>query len=98
MLIGPASLGSSSERDIDLLLIAAGRRGEANTVKRLLAQGASVRARDRNAVTALIAAAYQNHLEVAEILIKAGAEVNAQDDTRQSAGGQFVTSYRRIVL
>ncbi len=85
MLIGPASLGSSSERDIDLLLIAAGRRGEANTVKRLLAQGASVRARDRNAVTALIAAAYQNHLEVAEILIKAGAEVNAQDDTRQSA-------------
>jgi hypothetical protein len=51
----------------------------------LLAQGASVQARDRNAVTALIAAAYQNHLEVAELLIKAGADVNAQDNTRQSA-------------
>ncbi len=85
LLIGPASPGSFSERDIDLQLISAGRRGGTNTVKRLLAQGASVHARDRNAVTALIAAAYQNHLEVAELLIKAGADVNAQDNTRQSA-------------
>lgn len=66
-------------------MIAAGRRDEAITVKRLLAQGASIHARDGNAVTALIAAAYQNHLEVAELLINAGADVNAQDDTRQSA-------------
>ena len=85
LLIGPASPGSSSERDIDLQLIAAGRRGGTNTVKRLLAQSASVHARDRNAVTALIAAAYQNRLEVAELLIKAGADVNAQDNTGQSA-------------
>ena len=85
LLIGLASSGSSSERNIDLQLIGAGRRGGTNTVKRLLAQGASVHARDRNAVTALIATAYQNHLEVAELLIKAGADVNAQDNTRQSA-------------
>jgi len=85
LLVGPASLGSSSQRDIDLQLIGAGRLGGTNTVKRLLAQGASVHARDRNAATALIAAAYQNHQEVAELLIKAGADVNAQDDTRQSA-------------
>lgn len=77
--------GSSSQRDIDLQLIGAGRLGGTNTVKRLLAQGASVHARDRNAATALIAAAYQNHQEVAELLIKAGADVNEQDDTRQSA-------------
>ncbi len=85
LLVGPARPDSSSQRDIDLQLIGAGSLGGTNTVKRLLAQGASVHGRDGNAVTALIAAAYQNHLEVAELLIKAGADVNAQDDTRQSA-------------
>ena len=79
MLIDPVSPSSSSERDIDLLLIAAGRCDEANTVKRLLAQGASVHARGGNAFTALISAAYQNHLEVAELLINAGADVNLAD-------------------
>ena len=36
-------------------------------------------------VTALIASAYQNHLEVARLLIEAGADVNVKDDTQQSA-------------
>jgi ankyrin repeat protein len=34
---------------------------------------------------ALIAAVYQNHLEVAKLLIEVGADVNVQDNTRQSA-------------
>jgi ankyrin repeat protein len=85
MLIAPSRSASSAEKDRDRQLIEAGKRGEANTVTRLLAQGASVYVRDGNGITALIAAAYQNHLEVAELLIKAGADVNAQDDTRQSA-------------
>lgn len=79
----PQSGGAGKEKNRDL--IAAAQRGDADTVKKLLAQGASVHARDGSNRTALIAAAYQNHLAVAELLIQAGADVNTQDDTQQSA-------------
>jgi uncharacterized protein len=69
----------------DLQLIAAAEQGEAEAVQQLLAQGASVRARDNHGRTALIAAAYRNDLAIADLLIAAGADVNAQDDTQQSA-------------
>ena len=36
-------------------------------------------------MTPLIAAAYRNHLEVAQVLIDADADVNVQDSTQQSA-------------
>ena len=48
-------------------------------MKNLLAQGASVHASDERGVTALIAAAYENQLEVAKLLIEAGADVNLAD-------------------
>ncbi len=54
-------------------------------VERLLDEGASIRARDASGRTALVAAAYGSHLEVAEVLVEAGADVNAKDDTEQSA-------------
>jgi len=54
-------------------------------VRALLAQGAGVTARDSNGRTALIAAAYGAHLEIAQALIDAGADVNTQDVSRQSA-------------
>jgi hypothetical protein len=76
---------SDTDRGKDMELITAAQRGDAKTVKQLLAQGASVHARDGSNRTALIAAAYQNHLAVAELLIQAGADVNTQDDTQQSA-------------
>jgi hypothetical protein len=61
LLIGAASMVSSADKDGDKQLITAAGRGDTAAVARLLKQGASVHARDRNGVTALIAAAYQNH-------------------------------------
>jgi uncharacterized protein len=69
----------------DAELIRAAEAGDATAVKRLLAQGASVRARDAQGRTALVAATYGNRIEVARLLIAAGADVNAQDDIRNSA-------------
>lgn len=76
---------STTSPDKDAALIAAAKRGDVDTVKQLLAQGASVRATDASGATALIAAAYGNHIEVARVLIQAGADVNVQDNTKQSA-------------
>lgn len=47
--------------------------------------GGSVRARDTSGRATLVAAAYGNHLGTAEALMEAGADVNAEDHTEQSA-------------
>ena len=66
-------------------LISAANRGDVESVRRLLEQGANVEARDGAKRTPIIAAAYGNHVEAAEALIEAGADVNAKDETVQSA-------------
>lgn len=85
----PVQGGSAKTPDpaspLDLALIAAARRGDGGQTQQLLEQGASVHASDERDATALVAAAYDNHLDVARILIEAGADVNRQDRTRQSA-------------
>lgn len=79
----PEYPGPATERDMEL--IEAARAGDAESVERLLAEEASVTATDASGMTALIAAAWGNHLAVACALIAAGADVNVQDDTQQSA-------------
>lgn len=81
----PTVVHQQASRKVDLDLIVTARVGNLVEVRRLLAQGANVYVHDVNRVTALIAAAYENHLKVAEVLIAAGADVNFQDRTRQSA-------------
>lgn len=66
-------------------LIKAARAGDRQLVERLLDQRASIAARDDTDATALVAAAYGNHLKIAELLLKAGADPNAKDETVQSA-------------
>src|SRR3989304_2719897 len=56
-----------------------------NERDRALIAAAAKGAADEQGVTALIAAAYGNHIAVACLLIEAGADVNRQDQTRQSA-------------
>lgn len=66
-------------------LIIAADQGDTEAVRQLLAQGADVHAQDSSGKTALIAAAYHNHLSITDLLIQAGADVNVQDSTKQSA-------------
>ena len=80
-----ASAPPVRNRALDRPLIRAARRGEADRVRDLLARGASVRARDERGRTALVAAAYENNVRVAAVLVEAGADVNRKDDTVQSA-------------
>ncbi len=80
-----AGATGAGAKERDAKLIAAAKRGDVAAVKELLAQGASIHARDEKGETALIAAAYRNDLAIADLLIQAGADVNVQDNTKQSA-------------
>jgi ankyrin repeat protein len=79
----PEIIEMPTERDMEL--IEAARVGDTAAVERLLAEGASVFARDATGQTALIAAAWGNHLDAACALIEAGADVNVQDAAQESA-------------
>lgn len=83
LLVPGVALAQGPGRDAEL--IRAAEAGDPAAVKRLLAQGAGVRARDARGRTALVAATYGDRIEVARALIAAGADVNAQDDIRNSA-------------
>ena len=72
----PAGPGAGAR---DAALIEAARRGDTGEVRRRLDEGAAVSARDPGGATALVAAAYGNHLESARALVAAGADVNAED-------------------
>jgi uncharacterized protein len=69
----------------DAALIDSASKGDVGSVRNLLAQGANVRVRDAAGRTALLAATYDNRVDVARMLIAAGADVNAQDDIKNSA-------------
>lgn len=61
-------------------LLVASRTGNAPKAAELLANGASVDARDpRSLETPLINAAYGGFIEIAKVLIERGADVNARD-------------------
>lgn len=76
---------TKQSRQDGLALISASERGDVEAVKALLDKGVYIHAQDSKGRCALVAAAYGNQLEVADILIAAGADVNMKDDTIQSA-------------
>jgi len=82
-----SACGGDSEPDANLgpQLLEAARAGDADEVRDLLERGAPVESRDPAGATPLVAAAYANHLETARLLVDAGADVNVQDETQQSA-------------
>jgi len=58
----------------------AARVGHIEVVKKHLAAGVDVNAKDEGGVTPLQHAAYWGHKEIAELLIAKGTDVNAKDD------------------
>lgn len=68
----------------DQQLIKAAAQGDAAEVKTLLAQGASISARNEKGCTALMAATKSNQVAIAAELIAAGADVNAKDNIKDS--------------
>jgi len=68
----------------DLDLIRAAEAGDGPRVRALLKEGAKVDAADATGRTALLAATQQNRIEAARLLIAAGADVNQQDQQKDS--------------
>jgi ankyrin repeat protein len=68
-----------------LQLIRSSEIGDVETVKSLLNEDVYIHAQDKEGKCALVAAAYRNNLEIADLLIAAGADVNMKDNTLQSA-------------
>ena len=62
----------------------AATRGDVAAIRRLLARGAPVDARDGRGTTPLLAATHANRIDAARVLIGAGADVNARDAIEDS--------------
>jgi uncharacterized protein len=70
----------------DTLLTVAAYAGQAKAVDVILAQPkVEIDARNRMGLTALTAAAFKGHVEIAKALVKAKADVNATNGSGQSA-------------
>ena len=66
-------------------LISAAESNNVAEVRRLIAAGANVNAKDNNGVTALMGAAQNNAADVAKLLIEAKADVNAKNNNGVTA-------------
>ncbi|MDT0424533.1 ankyrin repeat domain-containing protein [Streptomyces evansiae] len=67
------------------LLLAAARTGDADSVRRALADGADPEVRDEARRTPLLLAAQGDHVAAAQVLVAAGADPDAQDTRLESA-------------
>ena len=65
---------SDSNRDINVALINAAKRGDTNEVKRLIIDGADVNEVDTNDNNSLYLAVENDHLDIAKILLDNGAD------------------------
>ncbi len=83
-------------------IVNAAERGEIVVVRRLLAEGALINARDGRGRTALLAATQRNHVEIARLLINEGADVNVKDFNQDSpflyAGAEGRVEILRLML
>lgn len=66
-------------------LVHAAEEGDTSKVKKLLANGADVNAKQKDGVTPLMQAAWKGQTEIAEMLLAKGADVNAKDKNGMTA-------------
>lgn len=83
-LISIPPISSGHETMTDFPLQAAARKNDAPGLRKLLAQGTKIDARDASGATALLVATHGNQIEAAKALIDAGADVNAKDGIHDS--------------
>ena len=65
-------------------LVRQAEAGDLAALRRLLDAGVPVDARDARRRTALLVATHANHIDVAQLLIQRGADVNAKDEMQDS--------------
>ncbi|SPA22493.1 conserved hypothetical protein; ankyrin repeat; putative exported protein [Cupriavidus taiwanensis] len=96
------SISAAASATPEQQLREAAARGDAAQVSALLAQGASIDARDAQGRTALLLATHHNRVQAARVLIDAGADVNAQDAIHDSpylyAGARGHNEILRLTL
>lgn len=75
-------------------LLVAVKAGDAKQVATLLAKGADPNARGEKGATPLLVASARNQIEVVELLVSKGAELNAQDTSTQKLTPLMVAAFR----
>ena len=85
LLLGTMGITVQAISDKDQKLIDAAVVGDVAKVKKLIAEGADVNAKDNFGQTVLMWAACRGHIEIAKLLIESGADVNAKDSTGDTA-------------
>lgn len=63
----------------------AARRGDTDEVKKMIAKGSDINAKDSGGLTPLMIAAGMNHIYLAKMLLDQGADVNAVDNDKKTA-------------
>nr|MDS1297310.1 ankyrin repeat domain-containing protein [Aequorivita sp. S2608] len=69
---------------MEIEFIKAAKNNDIESVQNFLKKGVDIEATDNHKRTALMVATYKNNVKAAKLLIKAGANVNAQDDRLES--------------
>ena len=106
VLLGALLLASCTpQKDTAMLnsqLIAAADRGDADALRRLLADGAEINARDERGRTAVLAATYGRHTAAVQALIQAGADINIRDQRLDNpflyAGAEGLIDILRLTI
>jgi uncharacterized protein len=80
LIVPAAAIVTLGAADVDVRLIEAVKSSDATAVSSLLKQGVNVNVRQGDGATALHWAAYRNDLQTADLLILAGAAVDATND------------------
>src|SRR5262245_40119186 len=77
MVCGDAAAVRAADR---LPIVEAARNADANALRAQLKQGADVNAASADGTTALHWASYRDNVEIADLLLRAGAKVDAAND------------------
>ena len=84
---GGKSMPTEQKKDANTLnqeLLNAVEFKETNSVSKLITKGANIGVQDEIGRTAIMLATYNNDVATAKVLIKAGADVNIQDDMKNN--------------